>query len=420
MLTLPSLFSSMCITVQTNTKLCDRFSIGHFPMLLWGPPAEFASSNFEPKNNKSKIQAIDDARTADRLLNWINKQIGRKFYFDDQKMEEQHMDAQNISVSGPILQAVFDIEEATAKAFDIIFEHKMVNSNTRAALIQFLQLLITHHPSMRCRKGISEMLINFDDASLLNFWSPHTENNAIPTENSVLKSSHVCGEEVPRGYWIFCRGSKNDTRGFSCGLWVLLHSLSVRVDDAESHLAFSTICNFIHHFFICEECRQNFYEMCSSVSSPFNRTQDFALWLWRTHNNVSERLMKEEAALKTGDPEFPKEVWPSSLLCPSCYISAGREGIDAAKVKWNETEVFHFLIEYYGRTFKPASDILSRKGSDGDMVDDLTRSNAFVVPVGAALAIAFASCAFGALAWYWRLQQKRRKYLHHRNSSKNI
>lgn len=77
MLTLPSLFSSMCITVQTNTKLCDRFSIGHFPMLLWGPPAEFASSNFEPKNNKSKIQAIDDARTADRLLNWINKQIGR-------------------------------------------------------------------------------------------------------------------------------------------------------------------------------------------------------------------------------------------------------------------------------------------------------------------------------------------------------
>ncbi|XP_031475818.1 sulfhydryl oxidase 2-like isoform X2 [Nymphaea colorata] len=406
--------------LKTNTKLCDRFSVGHFPMLLWGPPAEFASGNWEPKNNKSKIQAIDDARTADRLLNWINKQIGRSFSFDDEKMEEQHLHSQNISVSGPILQAIFDVEEATAKAFEIIFEHKMVKPNTRAPLIQFLQLLVAHHPSMRCRKGSSEMLINFDNASPLNFWSPHTEKDAIPIENSVLKSSHVCGEEVPRGYWIFCRGSKNETRGFSCGLWVLLHSLSVRVDDAESHLAFSTICSFIHDFFICEECRQHFYKMCSSVASPFNKTQDFALWLWRTHNKVNQRLMKEEEALKTGDPKFPKKVWPSRLLCSSCYLSADGEENDATKVKWNETEVFHFLIGYYGKTIKSASDILSRKESHTDMVDDLTGSNAVAVPVGAALAIAFASCAFGVLAWYWRLQQKSRKYLHQRYSSKNI
>ncbi|KAF3787043.1 Sulfhydryl oxidase 1 [Nymphaea thermarum] len=349
MLTSPLFFSSICITVQTNTKLCDRFSVGHFPMLLWGPPAEFASGNWEPKNNKSKIQAIDDARTADRLLNWINKQIGRhallkwlfplfllclkmlqlclfgmwSLSFDDEKMEEQHLHSQNISVSGP-----------------------MVKPNTRAPLIQFLQLLVAHHPSMRCRKGSSEMLINFDNASPLNFWSPHAEKDAIPIENSVLKSSHVCGEEVPRGYWIFCRGSKNETRGFS-------------------------------------------------VASPFNKTQDFALWLWRTHNKVNQRLMKEEEALKTGDPKFPKKVWPSRLLCSSCYMSADGEENDATKVKWNETEVFHFLIGYYGKTIKSASDILSRKESHTDMVDDLTGSNAVAVPVGAALAIAFASCAFG-------------------------
>lgn len=93
---------------------------------------------------------------------------------------------------------------------------------------------------------------------------------------------------------MFCRGSKNDTRGFrytnlctlpnlfasglnngpekgylqtlcycSCGLWVLLHSLSVRVEDGESQMAFTTTCDFIHQFFMCEECREHFYNMCS-------------------------------------------------------------------------------------------------------------------------------------------------------------
>lgn len=53
-------------------------------------------------------------------------------------------------------------------------------------------------------------------------------------------------------------------------------------------------------------------------------------------------------------------------------------------------------------------------------IDDLAAStNAVVVPVGAALAIALASCAFGAIACYWRLRQKSRKY-YHIHSLKNI
>jgi hypothetical protein len=49
----------------------------------------------------------------------------------------------------------------------------------------------------------------------------------------------------------------------SCGLWVLLHSLTVRIGDGESQTTFTSICDFIHNFFICEECRTHFYEMCS-------------------------------------------------------------------------------------------------------------------------------------------------------------
>lgn len=45
-------------------------------MLFWGPPTKF-SSDWSSNQTKSKLRVIDDGRTAERLLNWINKQIGR-------------------------------------------------------------------------------------------------------------------------------------------------------------------------------------------------------------------------------------------------------------------------------------------------------------------------------------------------------
>ncbi|AES62810.2 Erv1/Alr family protein [Medicago truncatula] len=79
-----------------------------------------------------------------------------------------------------------------------------------------------------------------------------------------------------------------------------------------------------------------------SVSTPFNKACDFTLWLWSSHNKLNKRLSKEKAFLGTGDLKFPNSIWPTKQLCSSCYL--------------------------------------------------------VVVPAGAALAIAVASCAFGALA----------------------
>ncbi|KAG1346977.1 sulfhydryl oxidase 2 [Cocos nucifera] len=398
--------------MKMNTNLCDRFSVGHYPMLLWGPPPKFASGKWDPKQGKSEIQSIDDARTADRLLNWINKRVGSSFKLDDEKYENENTLLRNDSDPEQIARAIYDVEEATAGAFDIILEHKMIKSDTQAPLIKFFQLLVTHHPSKRCRRGSAEILVDFDNLWPSDLFSVDSQETNILQERDRLKSYSICGKEVPRGYWIFCRGSKNDTRGFSCGLWVLLHSLSVRVADGESHLAFTAICDFIHNFFICEECRRHFYDMCSSASGPFKTTRDLSLWLWSTHNKVNERLMKEEKALETGDPRFPKVIWPPEQLCPSCYLSSISKRTGTNQVDWNEDEVFKFLVQYYGKTlvssYKDA--ILSRNISDELVADDITTStNAVAVPLAAAMAIAFASCAFGALACFWRTQQKNRK-----------
>lgn len=63
----------------------------------------------------------------------------------------------------------------------------------------------------------------------------------------------LCSFQITQNICLLC----------SCGLWVLLHSLSVRVEDGESEMAFKATCDFIHNFFLCDECREHFYELCS-------------------------------------------------------------------------------------------------------------------------------------------------------------
>ncbi|GAB2220211.1 hypothetical protein Droror1_Dr00007854 [Drosera rotundifolia] len=397
--------------LKINSKLCDRFSVGHFPMLLWGPPSKFASGGFDFKNYTG-IKSIDDGHTAERLLNWINTRTSSSFSLTDGKYDHG-VSQSNSTELGEIERAIHDVEKATATAFDIILEGKMINADTRSSLIRFLQLLVAHHPSRSCRNGGAEMLVNFDDLFPSNMLIDNKEKT-LAEGMSALGNFHVCGEGVSGSYWMFCRGSTKDTRGFSCGLWVLMHAISVRIDNRESHIAFTTMCDFIHNFFVCEECRTHFYAICSNVSTPFNTTRDFALWLWAAHNTVNERLMKEEASLETGDPKYPKLIWPPKSLCPSCYLSVPQKNNTSGKPKWNSDEVFKFLVDYYGKKL-----VSSQKGlktlKDGGFRRDVSEeevvaaTNAVVVPIGAAMAIAVASCAFGALACIWRSRQKSRK-----------
>jgi thiol oxidase len=133
--------------------------------------------------------------------------------------------------------------------------------------------------------------------------------------------------------------------------------------------------------------------------------------------------MKEEASVGTGDPKFPKIIWPPKQLCSSCHLSSNQRENGVGQIDWNLNEVYKFLTVYYGKTLASLykeKDRLGDEVTDGAIADLVASKNAVVVPVGAALAIALASCAFGALACYWRSQQKNRKYYHQLHSLKNI
>ncbi|KAF5819874.1 putative thiol oxidase [Helianthus annuus] len=81
----------------------------------------------------------------------------------------------------------------------MILENKMVKPESRGTLIKFMQLMVSHHLS---RSSLGILGIRF----------------------------------------VIATRSTNDTRGFSCGLWVLLHSISVRMETGESQMAFTTTC----------------------------------------------------------------------------------------------------------------------------------------------------------------------------------
>ncbi|KAK3024113.1 hypothetical protein RJ639_043572 [Escallonia herrerae] len=298
--------------------------------------------------------------------------ITSSYSLDDEKYENEHLLQSDLSDPGQIVRAVYDVEEATSTAFDIILEHKvmqMINSDTRASLIKFLQLMVAHHPSRRCRKGTADILVNFDDSYPSDILSANKKELAIGSGKSGLQNFQICGKEVPRGYWALSSDS-----------------LTIKI-------------------------------LLCSVSSPFSKSRDFVLWLWSAHNKVNERLMKEEAALGTGDPKFPKIIWPSKQLCPSCHLTQSRKNGGDSQSDWDHDEVFKFLASYYGKmlvTLSKDKELLEDGGDDKTPAEDLgTSTNPLVVPLGAALAIAVASCAFGALACYWRSQQKNRNHLDH-------
>ncbi|KAF5929966.1 hypothetical protein HYC85_000030 [Camellia sinensis] len=75
-------------------------------------------------NRRVNIDACDRWRT-DRLLSWINKQMGSSFGLDDEKYENEHLQS-NVSDPGQIARAVYDVEEEASSAFVIILDHKMI------------------------------------------------------------------------------------------------------------------------------------------------------------------------------------------------------------------------------------------------------------------------------------------------------
>jgi thiol-disulfide isomerase/thioredoxin len=153
--------------------------------------------------------------------------------------------------------------------------------------------------------------------------------------------------------WHSCAGTFGFQRGWPCGLWLLLHSLTVGLAevDASAGVASSAIVEeakrvnardgmvairgFVQHFFECTHCRRHFLAMSADVEEQVSTGRDAMLWLWRAHNNVTSRLLQE----RESDTDNPVRIcFPNSTvrLVSRLYACGSQFKFDAASssVEW--------------------------------------------------------------------------------------
>ncbi|KAK3250977.1 hypothetical protein CYMTET_39669 [Cymbomonas tetramitiformis] len=147
--------------------------------------------------------------------------------------------------------------------------------------------------------------------------------------------------------WGWCQPGAPGVGGYPCGLWLLFHTCIANADKYSAGAHLKTIHTWVKKFFGCSECASHFDQMWEAQDGANQRSHpDAALWLWRAHNMVNERLLKDPD--NTG-----KEQWPSLPVCESCYKQEARNGSAGIAIsstafkpaQWEQGNVFVFIQE---------------------------------------------------------------------------
>ena len=171
------------------------------------------------------------------------------------------------------------------------------------------------------------------------FWDDKT--NALSEFAS--KTFTPCGRKKSPE-WSDCKPSvaNSGARGYTCGIWLLLHSTALRSKELDKNLGgriwYDAFVNgFIRNFFNCIECREHFLKMADATKGyEIETPEEISFWIWRRHNEVNERLLSDGDV--AGDPKFPKQQWPDIQSCSKCRHTDG---------SWNDDNVLRFLRVFF-------------------------------------------------------------------------
>jgi len=210
-----------------------------------------------------------------------------------------------------------------------------LDRDARDALKQFIRTLTAYFPKQ------SEIL---DKIEHIEKWLEENSENVDTQELSdfIEPLTSIYGGKD----WIGCKGSQTKFGGYSCGLWMLWHQLTVGQYDSgegDPRDVLNAMMNYVKHFFSCQECAKHFMNMIkngSSIENEVKSYKDAVLFLWSKHNEVNLRLQGDA----TDDPFYPKKLYPTPAFCPKCYTSA--KG-DKQKDKPDPKKSFKFIHNLY-------------------------------------------------------------------------
>jgi hypothetical protein len=179
-----------------------------------------------------------------------------------------------------------------------------------------------------------------------------------------------------------CSISDSAQDGYACGLWTLMHILSVGVAERHSAVvgdvdrllpsyAGQVIRSFIDVFFVhCETCRKLWLGLydeacCAShnsdhsiadkmkqdTSSDETDWRQLAFWIWEVHNEISVQT-KHSAGIgyynKYSHTASSALLWPSPQDCPKCWqTTTGGDGQLTYMNLYNSDAVYGYLKDTY-------------------------------------------------------------------------
>lgn len=402
-----TVFSVDCVAER---DMCHAFHIRGYPTVLFGTLAQFKAE--KEKENAGALAKLA-ARAARDVLDAIGKETGGSYALRSEAhtaearatearakaaaaagLKEKEGGAETKAREPPRAD-LLDVAVATARAFGEMTSPALLRPETRPAFFGFVDLLASAHPLRVCVDGARAIVNAFDE-----LWP--AEDGDMAGVRARLAEARVCGDGLDALFaktaptvstsetgkagtnagsgsqsrddalvrahpWRSCAGSVEGTRGYTCGLWTLLHTLAARAPGPEGGAAwFEKTTGWIEHFFPCDDCRAHFLAMAAEVPrGEIVTARDAQLWLWRAHNEVNARLAAREArgeGAGSGDPAFPKAQWPAYAACEACReVAAGAN----EAVRWDEEAVAAFLTVYFHGVGAPRLELGDGKSALG-------------------------------------------------------
>jgi len=363
---------SYAVDCVANGATCGAFALTGYPSVLLGTKREFGEA-------AKTLKKFSGAHRAGDVVKWIDKELGSTFSRDGlgaEVLKELGREEQRLMIASATTTSVAsatyeradlaDLERATIEIYAQMTSEAVFSSTleAREAFVNFWTLAAAAHPVEQCHRGLTNAL-NALETSWPRVGAASTREIRIALTSDVRVCGKARGEDsmiVPR--WSECAGSVEGSRGYTCGVWTLLHALAARTPTSPGITNASFIRalqGWVRHFFPCDECRKHFLSLLSNPETSFDeyidRADGASMWLWKAHNLVNARLATEYrrdgakignasgvgVAVGAHDPKFPKVQFPTKSSCPRCYVRAETGGEEV----WDEIRVSEFLQEYY-------------------------------------------------------------------------
>lgn len=224
-----------------------------------------------------------------------------------------------------------------------------LSHDTASALVEMLDLIRWAFPPETPLHDLAEDL-------KLDFASVRAGEEGL---TNILRRHAPAGRDVR---WSPRCQSRDGGGGYSCGLWTLLHVLSVGVAERHTSVvggaervsvsyAGRVLRSFIAHFFVgCRSCRELWLELYDEVVVKHRGEEGWdslAIWMWEVHNEITVRRQRS-AGTGHYHPQLrmasSSSLWPPKEECPKCWASLTDDtGLAMSMDSYDRAEVFGHL-----------------------------------------------------------------------------